>query len=54
MLRGAACSTCESPWTMGDTLSISLLIRWIIPLDATFSAWTTTAFFLLPWRRILA
>lgn len=45
--------TCVSLSTVGETLSISLLMMWIIPLDATTSDWTTTPFFLLPWIRIV-
>lgn len=45
--------TCVSLSTVGETLSISLLMMWIIPLDATTSDWMTIPFFLLPWIRIL-
>lgn len=46
-------STWVSLSTVGATLSISLLMTWIIPLDATTSDWMITPFFLLPWIRIL-
>ena len=40
--------------TLADTPSISILIIWIMPLDATMSDWTIVPFILWPWIRILS